>query len=119
MVILLQHPSRPITDRRLQMTKVVGCAIATCAIALTTAVVAAAARGDSAGPPDLHGTWVLNKSLSDKAPAMPNDDGSRGEGPGGFGGGGGGGGFGGRGMPGGGGGMPPGGGFGGGSMPDP
>lgn len=96
------------------MTTVVGWAILSCAVALPAVAGVMQTQRDPAGGPDLHGTWVLNKSLSDTAPSMPNDVGARPEAPGRFGGGGG---FGGRGMPSGGG-MPPGG-SGRGSMSDP
>jgi hypothetical protein len=99
------------------MTKFVGCVVVTGTVALTVAAGTAHTPRDSGGPPDLHGTWALNRNLSDKAPTIPNDGAGRSDGPDGFGGGGrfgGGGGFGGRGMPPSGG-MPPG----GGSIPDP
>jgi hypothetical protein len=96
------------------MTEFTGSVIVAYAVALTAAAGVTQAQRDPAGPPDLHGTWVLNKSLSDTTSSLPNDGGTRSEAPGRVGGGRG---FGGRGMSSGGG-MPPGG-IGRESMPDP
>jgi hypothetical protein len=82
------------------MTKFVGSVVVTGTVALTVAAGTAQTPRDSGGPPDLHGTWALNRNLSDKAPTIPNDGSGRSDGPDGSGGGGrfgGGGGFGGRG----------------------
>ncbi|HET9830395.1 MAG TPA: hypothetical protein VFP91_01740, partial [Vicinamibacterales bacterium] len=63
------------------MTKVLTSVVLTCLVGLTQAGAAMQTRSETAGPPDLHGMWTLNRSLSDKAPSVPADGGARPDGP--------------------------------------